>query len=814
MQVPVDLDSLLAGGWPAEPAAQQQLARTLFQHVVKLCHSGSAPQLNTWLQQLPPSVRNGEPLIIYVEAACLSFVGDHEAAQQLVSELWAAVHAGRHPAGALRDPDNAWPDRFAAAVAVLAVHCAVMTAQYAQALKITADSKDICSFAPDQQARLLSYAFTAEYFLGHYEQALELGAQLLALPDVEPYTYIQASAYLAAMHADLGRFAEAHTLLRRAEATLARFPYVGLQCLVLAVHAHVRIVQDDPIAALRLTERALPLATDAEQAHARVMLLLVHARALGLLGRWGDVAAALSELNDSKMARWNQCRLETAWALHDASTGNRDLALQRIPSIFAALSQEAPPGETWTLLELAEAADIAGYPSLGELLDYLHKLVPPIHIAGRARLAWLTAKHAWRSGAAYTDLLGRFVAQCQRHQLTGILGRAAREAPHIFLGGLQAGIASPLYAAALPALSDEQMQHLAAVVTAPEHPAPVRQIAWHCLARHPEHEATLHAAAALAETDASGLGAAAQRLLQSVPHERHGPQPADLQFRTFGEFELTYRGRQSHVPWRRKAQILFTLLMIQHPRPLPRHTVQELLWPDHTPEAAGNNLRVVIHSLRRTLAGLFDGEADSARGSAQAVQAAKAAPAAPATQSAQAVLEVVSTGDALSLRGAEAVQWDARDFAAYVATARQCLAVGDPTGATGAYSHAVALYRGPFLADRWFDKAFALDREHYAILAHEASLELAALHLDHGDPLQALVLAEQAIETDPLDEIAHQLVIRAQAALGYPHRAAAAFARFQALAAETGTTLDGSTERLVQQLLQGNGTSATANGGH
>ena len=193
--------------------------------------------------------------------------------------------------------------------------------------------------------------------------------------------------------------------------------------------------------------------------------------------------------------------------------------------------------------------------------------------------------------------------------------------------------------------------------------------------------------------------------------------------------------------------------------------------------------------MRRSIAGLLDGD----RGEAN-----------------DPPLAVVNAGDALSLRGAEWVQWDAPDFAAYVATARRCMAIGDQTGAISAYTHALALYRGPYLAHRVFDKAFALDREHYAHLAHETTLELAALHLDHGDPLQALRLAEQAIESDPLDEIAHQLVMRAQTALGYPHRAAAAFARFQALAAETGTTPDGSTERLLQQLLHGHTATAGA----
>jgi DNA-binding SARP family transcriptional activator len=402
---------------------------------------------------------------------------------------------------------------------------------------------------------------------------------------------------------------------------------------------------------------------------------------------------------------------------------------------------------------------------------------------------WLETKAAYRDGLPFTAPLQAFVTTCEQARLTCTLGRAAREAPHLFLAGMEA-VVSPLYAAVLPLLNTDQLNELAALATDPARPILVRQVAWHLLARQADSPVTIQAAKQLSLTAAdaglnpaadAGLGPAAARLLQSLRHGRPERNTGEIEFRTLGDVALTYRGREARVPWRRKGQALFALLMAIHPRPLTRLQAQEALWPDLYPQAAANNLRVVVHNLRRTLASLW------------ADETGRDAP----------PLNLICNGDTIWLDGADTVIWDARALDASVATARNCVSAGDLRGAMTAYSHAVALYRGPYMPDSAFDATFSLDREHYDRIAYEAMLELSALHLDHGEPEQALAVAERAIDLDPLDEIGYQLTMRAYAALGYPHRAAATFARYTAtIAAETGAKPTGTTERLLQQLLQ------------
>lgn len=799
MQAIADWSARLTTGWPADPPAQHELALHLFQNVDDVCRNGAAPALLDWLQHLPADVRDGNPLLRFTEAACLSYLGQHRAAQQLAVELWQSVThdapAATHDAPAAPS-EEPLPAGFAAAATVLAAGCAAAAGACTDALHIITNSR--ADYTPAQQAQLIWTACRAQYMQGNHRQALTLAQQFLANRGADRYTRIQALAALAEMHADLGQFTIADDLVGQAEAELARLPYKGLHCRIAAARAHLLVAQDDLPAALRVTERALKAASPADDDN-RIALLLTHARILGMLGHWSDQAAVLTELDGIAAAhsRSLPLALATAWARHDACTGQADLAVQRIASILERLDDDAV-GHAWTLVELAEAAEAAGWPGLTDVIDHVRLHMPDEHFPGHAHLAWLEAKEAFRLGLPFAEPLAAFVRSCERVRLTAVLGRAAREAPHILLAGVKAGIVSPLYAAVLPLLATEQLNDLAAIATDSERPARVRQVAWHLLARQADSPVTIQAAqelsggahAATARADA-GLAAAAARLLQSRWSGRPQSDSGMIEFRTLGEVALTYRGRQTTVPWRRKAQALFALLIASHPRPLTRLQAQEALWPELCQQAAANNLRVVVHNLRRTLASLF----------------------ASAPNGGKLALDLVCSGDAIWLDGADAVHWDARALTAAVAAARSCVAVGDLPGAMIAFSHAVALYRGPFMPDPAHDTTFALDRAHYEHLAHEAMLELAALHLDHGDPEQALVLAERAIEIDPLDEIGHQLAMRAHAALGYPHRAAAAYARYtETVAAQRGMRPDGTTERLLHQLLQSFDTAVAAIG--
>lgn len=620
-------------------------------------------------------------------------------------------------------------------------------------------------------------------------RAARPGPPAEGLPErpADPAMRIRALVSFATMQADHGQFAAASSLIAQAEAEAARLQSPGLRCLVLAARAHLHIAQEDLTAALNVTERAAAHAPADDDS--RATLLLTHARVLTLLGHWPDLAAALSELRNVPLGRWQWLQAEVLQARHDAASGRGHLAVQRLQAALDLIDGTGP-GDAALVVGIADAAAAADWPDLAALIKRLRPHLPPEHISDHANLDWLTARDAFYRGLPFAAALASFVGTCERARLTALLGRAAHALPQLFLAGLADGIVSPLYPAVMPLLSADELEQLARLATDASQSAPVRVSAWQLLARQPDSPVTRQAARALSRGTAANtaspidtqLAAAAGRLLQAPASNRPGRSAGALEFRTLGTVRLTYRGRESQVPWRRKAQALFALLIASHPRPLTRLHAQELLWPELCQQAAANNLRVVVHNLRRTLASLCADPAGAAES--------------------EPPIALVCEGDTLWLDGAEAVQWDARSLSAAAATARHCIAAGDLTGAMAAYSHAVTLYRGPFMPDPAFDTPFAPEREHYQHLAHEALVELAALHLDYGEPEQALPLAERAVDLDSLDGIGYQLIMRAYTALGYPHRAAAVYRRYTAALAATGSEPDATTERLLRQLLE------------
>src|SRR4051812_11695214 len=76
-----------------------------------------------------------------------------------------------------------------------------------------------------------------------------------------------------------------------------------------------------------------------------------------------------------------------------------------------------------------------------------------------------------------------------------------------------------------------------------------------------------------------------------------------IEIRLLGGFSVTADGEPiPHSAWRlRKARTLVKLLALASRRTLHRGQLIELLWPDHEPRRAANNLDQTVHAARRAL---------------------------------------------------------------------------------------------------------------------------------------------------------------------------------------------------------------------
>ena len=179
-----------------------------------------------------------------------------------------------------------------------------------------------------------------------------------------------------------------------------------------------------------------------------------------------------------------------------------------------------------------------------------------------------------------------------------------------------------------------------------------------------------------------------------------------LQIAILGPIEPRMDGDVIEVP-AGKQRALLALLATRAPQPVSAEVAAEALWPGASPAEAMRSLQVAVSRLRRSLA------------------------------AAASALETVATGYRLAV---EPDAIDARRFEALITTAQAARANGDASEARRLLDAALALWRGPPLADVEFE-SFAQGE-----IARLEELRLAALEervdarLSAGE--HALVVAE------------------------------------------------------------------------
>ena len=215
--------------------------------------------------------------------------------------------------------------------------------------------------------------------------------------------------------------------------------------------------------------------------------------------------------------------------------------------------------------------------------------------------------------------------------------------------------------------------------------------------------------------------------------------PEQLRVRLLGGLDI--EGLDERAIGSRKARTLVKVLALGRGAPVHADLIAEALWPDgDEPAKPHEQIGVLVSRLRATVGGERLPRSDA--------------------------------GWALDADWLDITELDVR-----VDEAVARLAAGSPGAARAAAGAALALVRGEFLADEPDAPWAEVDRTRVSRAIARARLVAAEAALLAGDPADASIVAEGALDHDPYDEAALRVLMRAHAAAGRPASALAAYAR-------------------------------------
>jgi DNA-binding SARP family transcriptional activator len=247
--------------------------------------------------------------------------------------------------------------------------------------------------------------------------------------------------------------------------------------------------------------------------------------------------------------------------------------------------------------------------------------------------------------------------------------------------------------------------------------------------------------------------------------------------RLFGGLEVSVGDRVIRErDWRkRKARVLFAMLVTRRGQDVPRDQVLEHLWPEMDEERAKNNLYVAWSTMKSVLGG--EGSAGDKS---------------PYVESTHGVCRALSA----------AIRSDIDEFEEALTCARKAEADRDIGAALDAYEEVAVTYRGDLLPGDVYDDWFVGIRSHYRSNYIDAMRRAAALLLSVDDGLNALAFARRAVQVDQLREDLYQMQMRCEIQAG--QRSSAIDTYFHCrdrLAEELGLDPSAETRALYDQIL-------------
>ncbi len=573
------------------------------------------------------------------------------------------------------------------------------------------------ALSPDVRAQCLNWlAFMNTYVIGDVERACSFLSQLIAARDLPLASKLQAQGNLGTLHVEMGRIAPGTESLSK---TVEQCRGLGLVALAheyegsLAM-AHAANSEWDCAEGLSLegVEQALALGYD--------------------YSAFGN--AVLRSV-------WRRARGDLDGALADA-----ECVVGRMPEDSAT--------QVGLLAKMERAATLL---SMGDVA------------ASREAMSRIRAS-ACKTGSAY-HLLRADMVLAEIDRIEGDFSAAVeRLAAHRdYVASESANWQIAMYLRAFPGLLGVFVKALG-TETLPSH-----------LIRMVQRD---HARRALDASAADLSGPEFQRMCVrllgkrgATAYLRERAAVPKATVRLFGGMEVTTpSGPVSDKDWRkRKARLLFALLVIKRGHEVPREQVYDHFWPDMDAERAKSNFYVTWSMLKRALAG-----------------GGKRADACPYVEHVGGVCKLIPG----------AVASDYADFEDALNAMRKADRVGDASLTLASAERIAEIYRGELLPGEMYDEWLAPIRDRCRHDFGDAMLRASQLCDDAGETEKALHMVRAALAQDPWREDLYQSALRYLIQSGQRSGAIETYVACKSkLAEDLGLDPSTETQRLYDQIL-------------
>ncbi len=183
----------------------------------------------------------------------------------------------------------------------------------------------------------------------------------------------------------------------------------------------------------------------------------------------------------------------------------------------------------------------------------------------------------------------------------------------------------------------------------------------------------------------------------------------------------------------KKALTLLKYLAAHRGRAVSREALMELLWPGAHPARVSGNLRVVLHSLRRSLE--------------------------PASEEGAVSSFVLSRGDMVCLDPSDRVWIDLEEFVQRLRLANGMASQGRHEDALDEYERAAALYQGDYMEDEQYSDWCLFERENLKEIYINALKQTASILAGRNEVESAIAACRTALAVDLGREEFHRRLI-------------------------------------------------------
>jgi DNA-binding SARP family transcriptional activator len=192
-----------------------------------------------------------------------------------------------------------------------------------------------------------------------------------------------------------------------------------------------------------------------------------------------------------------------------------------------------------------------------------------------------------------------------------------------------------------------------------------------------------------------------------------------------------------------QVQTVLKYILSQGGHPVSRDALLDLIWPEADPAVTGSRLRVLMHTLRRSVPCEALGFRDF----------------------------LVLSGNNFAVHPHARLWVDASEFECAWHAGWRLQRTGDTAGALREYERAEGLYRGDYLEDDPYADWTLLRREALRDAYSTILTMLASMSLQSGDHTGAIIWAQKLLAQDNCREDAYRLLMASHARLGQPSRA-------------------------------------------